>query len=109
MELCGLTWRKASYSTSGSTTQCVEVGVWRKASYSTSGNTTQCVEVGVGREAGCTGAARGGPGIVAVRDSKDPSGPVLTVKAGGWQAFTAQLKADVHILIRVRHPSLDQP
>ena len=48
---------------------------WRKSSYS-GGNGGQCVEV-----------ARNLPGVVAVRDSKDPGGPSLIVTAGEWQAF----------------------
>ncbi|MFJ6075888.1 DUF397 domain-containing protein [Streptomyces sp. NPDC093065] len=31
-------------------------------------------------------------GAVPVRDSKDPSGPVVTVGAGGWQAFVDGLR-----------------
>ena len=31
--------------------------------------------------------ARNLPGVVAVRDSKDPGGPSLIVTAGEWQAF----------------------
>ena len=56
---------------------------WRKSSYS--GNGTQ--------QNGCVEVARNLFGIVAVRDSKDPHGPVLTVAPGGWQAFTASVKA----------------
>ena len=48
---------------------------WQKSSYSGS-NGGQCVEV-----------ARNLPGVVAVRDSKDPDGPSLIVTAGEWQAF----------------------
>ena len=48
---------------------------WRKSSYS-GGNGGQCVEV-----------ARNLPGVVAVRDSKDPDGPRLVVAAGDWRAF----------------------
>ena len=55
--------------------------VWRKATRSTS-NGGNCVEV-----------ARNLPGIVAVRDSKDPHGPVLTVSADEWAAFIARLRA----------------
>lgn len=54
---------------------------WRKSSYS--GNNGDCVEV-----------ARNMPGIVAVRDSKDPDGPRLVFTAVGWQAFTDRVKAD---------------
>ncbi|MGW7571294.1 DUF397 domain-containing protein [Streptomyces tendae] len=31
-------------------------------------------------------------GAVPVRDSKDPSGPVVTVGAGAWQAFVDGLR-----------------
>ena len=48
--------------------------VWRKASKSTSNG--QCVEV-----------AHLDGGRVAVRDSKDPSGPVLVFTPGEWDAF----------------------
>ena len=58
----------------------VKRAVWRKSSYS-SGNGGACVE-----------AARNLPSMVAVRDSKNPGGPVLTVAPGPWQAFTDQVK-----------------
>jgi hypothetical protein len=32
------------------------------------------------------------PGIVAVRDSKDPDGPKLAFTADEWAAFTAGVK-----------------
>jgi hypothetical protein len=53
---------------------------WRKSSHS-SGNGGQCVEV-----------AQNLPGAVAVRDSKDPDGPVLAFSFAEWRAFTARLK-----------------
>jgi Domain of unknown function (DUF397) len=53
---------------------------WRKSSVS-SGNGGQCVEV-----------AGNLPGVVAVRDSKDPDGPVLVFTPGRWQAFAAGVK-----------------
>lgn len=53
---------------------------WRKSSFS-SGNGGQCVEV-----------AGNLPGVVAVRDSKDPDGPVLVFTPGEWQAFAAGVK-----------------
>lgn len=37
--------------------------------------------------------AGNGPSAVAVRDSKDPGGPVLEVTPGAWQAFTRSLQA----------------
>jgi hypothetical protein len=57
---------------------------WRKASYS-GGNGGGCVEV-----------ARDLPGVVAVRDSKDPGGPRLAFPPGHWQAFTTRVKAIRH-------------
>ncbi|MEV4478586.1 DUF397 domain-containing protein [Micromonospora coxensis] len=48
---------------------------WRKSSRSGS-NGGSCVEV-----------ADNLPGVVAVRDSKDPSGPVLTFDPQTWTAF----------------------
>lgn len=53
---------------------------WRKASYS-GDNGGNCVEV-----------ARNLPGVVAVRDSKNPAGPVLMFSPGEWAAFTAAIK-----------------
>ena len=32
------------------------------------------------------------PGIVAVRDSKDPHGPNLTFSRDEWRAFTSSVK-----------------
>ncbi len=53
---------------------------WRKSSYS--GNSGgQCIEVG--------SAAR----VIAVRDSKDPSGAVLAFGPQDWQRFTDRVKA----------------
>ncbi|HET9898254.1 MAG TPA: DUF397 domain-containing protein [Streptosporangiaceae bacterium] len=53
---------------------------WRKSSYSgTSGN---CVEV-----------ATNLPGLVAIRDSKDPEGPKLVVSVSEWQSFVAGVQA----------------
>ncbi|MEU8266664.1 DUF397 domain-containing protein [Sphaerisporangium sp. NPDC049002] len=48
---------------------------WRKSSRS-SGDGGQCVEV-----------ASNLPGIVAVRDSKNPSGPSLVFTPTQWRAF----------------------
>ena len=84
MDLTHAVWRKSSYS-SGNGGNCVEVADltgtnWRKSSYS-SGNGGACVEV-----------AAGGPGVVAVRDSKDPDGPALIFSPADWSAFIASLK-----------------
>ncbi|WP_236573910.1 DUF397 domain-containing protein [Streptomyces sp. GS7] len=37
--------------------------------------------------------APGFPGVVPVRDSKDPGGPVLVVPVAGWSSFVAAVKA----------------
>ena len=81
METLEWRWRKSSYSGSGGS-NCVEVGtLWRKSSYSGNGG-ADCVEV-----------ARSLPDVVAVRDSKDPDGPVLVVSRDEWARFTARLRA----------------
>ena len=53
---------------------------WRKSSYSDSGQGT-CVEV-----------ARADR-LVAVRDSKNPDGPVLAFSSAAWRALMTQIKA----------------
>jgi hypothetical protein len=53
---------------------------WRKATYST-GNGGNCVEV-----------ASNLPGVVAVRDSKDPAGPALLFAPATWATFCADVK-----------------
>jgi hypothetical protein len=59
---------------------------WRKSTYS-GNNGGACVEV-----------ARNLPGTVAVRDSKDPSGPALTLAPANWREFLAEVKAGRHDL-----------
>ena len=59
---------------------------WRKSSYSGNGGGS-CVEV-----------ARNQPRMVAVRDSKDPDGPVLSIAPGLWRSFLAEVKAGRHDL-----------
>ncbi|SCE66973.1 protein of unknown function (DUF397) [Micromonospora viridifaciens] len=51
---------------------------WRKSSRS-SGNGGACVEV-----------ADNLPGLVAVRDSKDPTGPALTFTPTAWRTFLTE-------------------
>ena len=55
--------------------------VWRKSTRSDNGG-SDCVEV-----------ARNLPGVVGIRDSKDPAGPALAVGPGTWRAFLATVKA----------------
>jgi hypothetical protein len=81
MDLTTADWRKSSYSSNNGA--CVEAATgvgWRKSSHSShNGN---CVEVG-----------RSQPGVVAVRDSKDPDGPALVFAADEWRAFVAGVRA----------------
>ncbi len=55
----------------------LSAAMWRKSSYG-----GDCVEV-----------APGFPGVVPVRDSKDPDGPALAFDAVAWAAFVAGVKA----------------
>ncbi len=55
--------------------------IWRKSSYS-GANGGNCVEVAATAPA------------IAVRDSKDPGGPVLTFGPRAWERFARQMKAD---------------
>jgi hypothetical protein len=59
----------------------LSTAVWRKSSYSNNAG-GECVEV-----------ADGLPGVVAIRDSKDPHGPALVFPAGAWSAFIAAVRA----------------
>ncbi len=54
--------------------------VWRKSTRS-GDNNGNCVEV-----------AENLPGIVAVRDSKDPAGPALAFSPAAWSAFVRDAK-----------------
>lgn len=76
-----LTWRKSSYS--GSQKDCIEVAelpaTWRKSSFSSGGK--ECVEV-ADLSAG-----------TAVRDSKDPAGPVLMFSGPQWSEFTTAVQS----------------
>ncbi|MFF2061508.1 DUF397 domain-containing protein [Streptomyces sp. NPDC058200] len=81
-------WRKSSYSgdTNGECVECAPVGnvTWQKSSYS--GDTNgECIEV-----ATCTTA-------VAVRDSKNPDGPVFAVAPHAFTTFvTAAASGDLN-------------
>ncbi len=52
---------------------------WRKSTRSGNGN--NCVEV-----------ANNLPGVVGVRDSKDPTGPALVFGPEAWQAFVTHAR-----------------
>ncbi|GAA1350405.1 DUF397 domain-containing protein [Streptomyces beijiangensis] len=53
---------------------------WHKSTYS-GGEGNNCLEV-----------AAAFPGLVPVRDSKNPHGPALTFRAPAWSAFIATLQ-----------------
>ncbi|MFD5032044.1 DUF397 domain-containing protein [Streptomyces sp. NPDC058220] len=88
LHLTGTRWRKSSYSgdTGGDCVECAPVGpaTWHKSSYS--GDTNgECIEV-----ATCTTA-------VAVRDSKNPDGPVFAVAPHAFTTFvTAAASGDLN-------------
>lgn len=58
----------------------LSTAVWRKSSYSneSGGN---CVEV-----------ADGFPGLVPIRDSKNPAGAALVITADAWIAFLSEVR-----------------
>ncbi|MGW6358790.1 DUF397 domain-containing protein [Streptomyces sp. NPDC055092] len=55
---------------------------WHKSSYS-AGDGGNCLEV-----------THDHPGLVPVRDSKNPDGPKLVLRADAWSAFITDLKGD---------------
>lgn len=70
-----LRWRKSSYSGSGASAcvECAEIDPrWRKSSFS-GGGANECVE-----------CADLGPSH-AIRDSKNPGGPHLTLSPTAWR------------------------
>jgi hypothetical protein len=59
--------------------------VWRKSSYS-------------GADGGCVEVASRFPEFVAVRDSKDATGPRLAFSLSEWGRFTGELKSNEYEL-----------
>jgi hypothetical protein len=73
-------WRTSSYrEQKGACIEVAVVPVWHTSTYS--GTNGSCVEV-----------ARNLPGVVAVRDSKDRSGPALTFSPAAWETFTNRVR-----------------
>jgi hypothetical protein len=63
----------------GITAGLLDGAVWHRSSYSgTQGN---CVEVAVNM-----------PGVIAIRDSKDPDGPKLIVRRDQWVFFVSRVR-----------------
>ncbi|MFJ6897201.1 DUF397 domain-containing protein [Streptomyces hokutonensis] len=83
METGRKTWRKSSYSGSsgGECVECAPLGTveWRKSSFSGSSG-GDCVEV----------ATAASP-CIAIRDSKNPGGAVLTVSRRRFEDFINSL------------------
>ncbi|MFJ6621589.1 DUF397 domain-containing protein [Kitasatospora sp. NPDC091335] len=76
-----LIWRKSSYSgNDGGCCVKLAAATWRKSSYS-GDDGGDCIEV-----------APGFPGLVPVRDSKDPLGPALVFPAAAWESFVTAVR-----------------
>ncbi|MFI7383450.1 DUF397 domain-containing protein [Streptomyces sp. NPDC049813] len=84
-DLTSATWHKSTYS-GGEGGNCLEVAkdfpgaAWHKSTYS-GGSGGDCLEV-----------ATDFPGVVPVRDSKNPAGPALVLRAETWSAFIGGLR-----------------
>lgn len=77
-----LTWFKSTYS-GGDGDDCVEVTLsWFKSSYS-SGGDGDCVEVAVAL-----------PHTIHIRDSKNTTGPQLTLSPTAWAEFVPYAARD---------------
>jgi hypothetical protein len=63
---------------------------WRTSSHS-GGNGGQCVQV-----AALAARRDAHTGVCAVRDSKNPDGPVLAFSPRQWRWFTADIKTRTH-------------
>lgn len=76
-----LRWFKSSYSDDGGG-DCVEVAyAWRKSTYSDDGG-GNCVEIAPCPHTPTT--------AIHIRDSKNPTGPNLTVTDEAWGAFVSR-------------------
>ncbi|MET9290502.1 DUF397 domain-containing protein [Streptomyces sp. NPDC003077] len=85
LDLSAVTWRSSSYSNQEGGA-CVEIAdpsavAWRKSTYSNNDG-GMCIEI-----------ADGVPALVPVRDSKNPTGPVLTFSPAAFGAFVAAVRS----------------
>jgi hypothetical protein len=84
VDLAGARWRTSSRTAGMGNANCVAVAwaesTWRKSARSVGGNNANCVEV-----------VFAGP-ATAVRDSKNPSGPVIVIPGVAWRRFLAGVK-----------------
>ncbi|WMX45803.1 DUF397 domain-containing protein [Streptomyces roseicoloratus] len=78
-DLSTAVWSKSSYS-GGDGGNCVEVATWHKSSYS-DGSGGDCLEVSCSH-----------PGVVPVRDSKNPDGPKLVFRTAAWSEFIEEVR-----------------
>ncbi|WP_189054637.1 DUF397 domain-containing protein [Longimycelium tulufanense] len=100
-------WRRSTRSGGGN---CVEVAwLWRKSSRSgdANGGGGACVEVSPAWHKSCRSGSSGGAcveaaphgGLTAVRDSKNPDGPILSFSPGAFSSFLHHIRAgrlDLH-------------
>ncbi|PJJ04647.1 uncharacterized protein DUF397 [Streptomyces sp. 2333.5] len=93
-----LAWFKSSYSGSEGG-DCIEVAYeWHKSSHSGSAG-GNCLEVAYDWYKSSHSGSAGGdcvevatcPSAIHVRDSKNPTGPVLTLSATAWATFLADV------------------
>ncbi|MGI8332837.1 DUF397 domain-containing protein [Actinomadura scrupuli] len=84
LDLPAMDWRKSNHS-SGQGGNCVEVAQarWRTSSTSGQGGADRVEVAGL-------------PGIIAIRDSKDPYGPVLAFDNATFGRFVATIRTGSH-------------
>lgn len=78
--VAGIVWRKSSRSPNNGGS-CVEAGVWRNGSCS-DGGIAQSVDAALTADQ------------VAIRDSKNPTGPLLAVAGAQWLRLLEEIKRD---------------
>lgn len=79
MELPRLRWRRHGHDDANVDKRAEPVTRWRKSSHS--GGANECIEV-----------AEVGRLVVALRDSKNPTGPCLKFSRAAWKSFCQSIK-----------------